>query len=371
MARESLKALLERLAAPMVLARPMTGGKVRCVACGHRCVIPPGSAGVCKVRFNRDGTLYGPRGYVAGLQDDPIEKKPFFHVLPGTRTLSFGMLGCDFHCGYCQNWITSQALRDEAALASPHPISAEEVVVRAKETGALTLTSTYNEPLITSEWAVEIFRMAKNAGLHTAYVSNGNNTEEVVRFIRPHLDFYKVDLKGFDDRGYRKLGGTLHNVLDGIARVYRAGLWLELVTLIVPGFNDSDEELTRVAGFIAELSPDIPWHVTAFHPDYRMQDRGYTPARTLMRAWGIGKAAGLHYVYPGNLPGQMADTENTRCPHCDAVVVERQGFTVLADHLREGTCPRCAAPIPGVWHSGDTPEAARHGRQGLVRALRL
>ncbi len=370
MARESLASLLERLAAPMALSQPMAGGKVRCVACGHRCVIPVGFAGVCKVRFNRDGTLYGPRGYVAGLQDDPIEKKPFFHALPGTRALSFGMLGCDFHCGYCQNWITSQALRDETALAPPHPISAEAVVVRAKAAGALTLTSTYNEPLITSEWAVEIFRLAKNAGLYTAYVSNGNNTEEVVEFIRPWLDFYKIDLKGFDDRSYRKLGGTLQHVLDGIERVYRAGLWLELVTLIVPGFNDSDEELTRMAGFIADLSPDIPWHVTAFHPDYRMQDKGNTPAATLLRAWHIGKAAGLHYVYPGNLPGQVADTENTHCPHCAAVVVQRRGFTVMADRLRDGACPRCAASIAGVWHSPGTREATRHGRQGLVRALR-
>ena len=354
MPHDSLKEQLERFAAPMSLGRQEEGGRVRCFACGHRCLIPPGREGVCKVRFNRDGVLYGPRGYVAGLQDDPIEKKPFFHALPGTRALSFGMLGCDFHCGYCQNWVTSQALRDEEAVSPFSPTSAEEIVVHAKGRGALTLTSTYNEPLITSEWAVEVFRMAKNAGLYTSYVSNGNSTDEVIRFIRPWVDFYKIDLKGFDDKRYRKLGGTLRNVLDGIERVYRAGMWMEIVTLIVPGFNDSETELAGIAGFIAELSPDIPWHVTAFHPDYRMNDNSRTPAGTLMGAYKLGKAAGLHFVYPGNLPGRVAGTENTYCPHCQALLVERFGFAVQQYRLRDGRCPQCEAEIAGHWHTPNT-----------------
>ena len=285
MSIDSLESALERHTAPMALGYEEGSGKVRCVACGHRCLIPDGRAGICKVRFNRRGILHGPWGYVSGLQDDPIEKKPFFHAVPGTRALSFGMLGCDFHCGYCQNWLTSQALRDAAAVAPYHPVSAEEIVVHTKRAGALTLTSTYNEPLITSEWAMEVFRLARNAGFFTAYVSNGNNTPEVIEYIRPYVDLYKIDLKGFDDKRYRKLGGTLQNVLDGIERVYRAGIWLELVTLLVPGFNDSDEELAGIAGFIAELSPAIPWHVTAFHPDYKMADTDRTPAATLMRAY--------------------------------------------------------------------------------------
>jgi pyruvate formate lyase activating enzyme len=368
---ESLKEALERYAAPMALGWAEEGGKVRCVACGHRCLIPEGRAGVCKVRFNKGGTLYGPRGYVAGLQDDPIEKKPFFHAVPGTRALSFGMLGCDFHCGYCQNWITSQALRDEEAVTPFHPISAEEIVVQAKGIGALTLTSTYNEPLITSEWAVEVFRMGKNAGLVTSYVSNGNNTPEVIEFIRPHVDLYKIDLKGFDDKRYRKLGGTLRNVLDGIERVYRSGMWLEIVTLIVPGFNDSDEELRGIASFLAELSPDIPWHVTAFHPDYKMTENRWTPAATLLRAYQIGKAAGLRFVYPGNLPGRVGSTENTYCPHCGALLVERIGFAVRGYHVREGRCPRCEAEIPGFWHTPRTLARLECSEYSRVRRVAL
>jgi pyruvate formate lyase activating enzyme len=362
--RESLQQTLERLAAPMALGIPEAGGpqssgpqfsgRVRCVACGHRCLIPPGRAGVCKVRFNRDGVLYGPRGYVAGLQDDPIEKKPFYHALPGTRALSFGMLGCDFHCGYCQNWVTSQALRDDDAGGSARPISAEEIVVRGKDVGALTITSTYNEPLITSEWAVEIFKMAKNAGLYTSFVSNGNNTDEVIDFIRPHVDFYKIDLKSFDDAHYRKLGGTLRNVLAGIERVYRAGMWLEVLTLVVPGFNDSDPELRGIAGFVADISPDIPWHVTAFHPDYKMNDRGGTPAAGLLRAVRHGEAAGLRYIYAGNLPGAVGRYENTHCPHCRALLVERRGFAVSRYLLEGGRCPQCHADIPGRWHTAAT-----------------
>jgi len=369
MNRETLQELLERLAAPMTLGWTEEGGRVRCVACGHRCLIPEGHAGICKVRFNRRGVLYGPRGYVAGLQDDPIEKKPFFHAVPGTRALSFGMLGCDFHCSYCQNWVTSQALRDEAALAQPHAISAEEIVVHAKATGALTVTSTYNEPLITSEWAVEVFKLAHNAGLVTSFVSNGNNTEEAIAYLRPHLDLYKIDLKGFDDKRYRKLGGTLQNVLDGIARVHAAGLWLEIVTLIVPGFNDSDAELRGMAGFLADLSPDIPWHVTAFHPDYRMDDVRGTPARTLLRAYEIGKAAGLRYIYPGNLPGAVGDTESTRCPHCGALLVERVGFAVRGYDLQDGHCPQCQAAIPGFWHTSATLPRLERSRSASVRRV--
>jgi pyruvate formate lyase activating enzyme len=264
------------------------------------------------------------------------------------------MLGCDFHCGYCQNWVTSQALRDEAALAPARPISAEEIVVHARRVGALTLTSTYNEPLITAEWAVEVFKLARNAGLVTSFVSNGNSTDEVIAHLRPHLDLYKIDLKGFDDRRYRSQGGTLRNVLDGIERVHKAGLWLEVVTLIVPGFNDGEDELRGMAGFLAELSPDIPWHVTAFHPDYRMSGTAGTPARTLLRAYELGRAAGLRYVYPGNLPGRVGGTESTACPHCGTLLVERVGFAVRAYHLREGCCPTCQAPIPGFWHTPAT-----------------
>src|SRR5207245_2774425 len=196
------------------LYEKLPSGRVRCFACGHRCLIPPGQDGICRVRFNREGTLYVPWGYVGVLQLDPVEKKPFFHALPGSLAMSFGMLGCDYHCGYCQNWVTSQALRDPNAVAPPHQLTAEQFVDVSLKQGARIVTSTYNEPLITSEWAVEIFKLARSAGLKTSYVSNGNGTPEVLEYIRPWVDLYKVDLKSFQDRNYRKLGGVLKNVLD-------------------------------------------------------------------------------------------------------------------------------------------------------------
>ena len=349
-AENTLRDRLEALAGPMELARAEPNARVRCVACGHRCLIPEGRQGICKVRFNRGGTLYGPRGYTAGLALDPIEKKPFFHVHPGSEALSFGMLGCDFHCGYCQNWVTSQALRDPGASAGIQPVTPEEIVRLAARHRARVVTSTYNEPLITGEWAVEVFRLAKPEGLVTAFVSNGNNTPEAIDYLRPWLDLCKIDLKGFDDKSYRSLGGTLQNVLDGIERVYRAGMWMELVTLVVPGFNDDPGELAELAGFIAALSPDIPWHVTAFHPDYKMRGPPPTTPDILRRAHGAGKDAGLRYVYAGNLPGRLAGLENTVCPHCSELLVERVGFRVLQDRLVGGHCPQCQAEIPGRWN---------------------
>jgi pyruvate formate lyase activating enzyme len=271
----TLKDVLTRLTVEGELYERLPDQRVRCYACGHSCLIPEGRDGVCKVRFNRGGTLFVPSGYVAtSLQVDPIEKKPFFHVMPGARTLSFGMLGCDYHCSYCQNWITSQAIRDPGAVAAPARVSAEEIVRAALAHQAPIITSTYNEPLITSEWAVSVFKLAKARGLKTAYVSNGNATPEVLDYLRPWLDLYKVDLKGFDDKSYRKLGGKLETVLNTIRLLVEKGFWVEVVTLLVPGFNDSDGELRGLARFLAGVSRDIPWHVTAFHPDYKMTDRG-------------------------------------------------------------------------------------------------
>jgi len=324
--------------------------RVRCFACGHRCLILDGHDGICRVRFNRGGTLYVPHGYFAAVQCDPIEKKPFFHALPGTRAMSFGMLGCDLHCGYCQNWITSQALRDPASLAPPIPMTARQFVQLARDHGARTVTSTYNEPLITSEWAAEVFREARRHGLRTSYVSNGNATPEVLRYLHDLVDFYKVDLKTFQDRRYRELGGTLDKILRGIEMIHAHGFWLEVVTLFIPGFNDSETEMRQIARFLAAISPDIPWHCTAFHPDYKMTDRDRTSVDTLRHACEIGKEEGLRFVYAGNLPGRVGDWENTRCPQCGELLIERFGFQVLANRLTAaGQCPRCATPIPGRW----------------------
>jgi pyruvate formate lyase activating enzyme len=331
------------------LVEKLPDGRLRCYSCGHRCPIPEGREGVCRVRYNEGGVLRVPWGYIGALQCDPIEKKPFFHALPGSDALSFGMLGCDLHCAYCQNWFTSQSIRDPEAVGAPRDIEPGDLAELAEQSGAPTVVSTYNEPLITSEWAVEIFREARRRGLHTAYVSNGNGTPQVLDYIRPWVDFYKVDLKSMDDKHYRQLGGVLDNVLQTIRGIYERGIWLEVLTLVIPGFNDSEDELRRAAAFVASVSRDIPWHVTAFHPDYKMTDRGATPVAKLVRAAEIGVEEGLRYVYAGNLPGRVGKWENTRCPSCAATLIERWGFEVIANRLIGGSCPDCGTPIPGRW----------------------
>lgn len=334
------------------LALPGENDSVTCVACGHRCTLLPGRSGVCRVRFNHDGELRAPAGYVAGVQIDPIEKKPFFHAYPARDALSFGMLGCDLHCGYCQNWVTSQSLRDRAAVARPNFCSPEKLVTLAVENRVPVMVSTYNEPLITADWAVEIFKLARAEGIVCGFVSNGNATPEVLEFIRPYVDLYKVDLKSFNDRNYRRLGGVLQNVLDTIQRLVDMKFWVEIVTLVVPGFNDGDDELKRMADFLASVSIDLPWHVTAFHPDYKMTDTARTPAETLLRAYEFGKSAGLRYIYPGNLPGGVGERENTFCPTCDQWIIRRRGFVVLENRMQPGgTCPFCGTAVPGVWEA--------------------
>jgi pyruvate formate lyase activating enzyme len=304
---------------------------------------------VCRVRFNEGGTLMAPAGYVAGVQVDPIEKKPFYHAYPGRDALSFGMLGCDLHCGYCQNWVTSQSLRDESAIGRPNYCKPEQLVELAVSHEVPVIVSTYNEPLITADWAVEIFKLARAEGIVCGFVSNGNATPEVLEFIRPYVDLYKVDLKTFQDIRYRELGGTLQNVLDTIRLLTEMEFWVEIVTLIVPGFNDGDDELKGMADFLVDVSPDLPWHVTAFRPDYKMTDPDRTPAETLLRAYDIGKAAGLRYVYPGNLAGAVGTRENTYCPSCEALLIRRRGFFVEENRMKGSCCPSCGTNIPGVW----------------------
>jgi len=324
--------------------------QVRCYACAHRCLIKEGLRGICKVRYNRGGTLMVPRGYVGALQCDPIEKKPFFHAFPGTDALTFGMLGCDLHCSYCQNWVTSQALRDPGALSEPMDVRPRQLVDIAQRQEASVVATSYNEPLITSEWAVEVFKEARPRGFMTAYISNGNATREVLEYIRPFTDLYKIDLKSFRDKNYRSLGGKLENIVNGVRMVHEMGFWLEIVTLIIPGFNDSDEELGDIAHFLAGLSPSIPWHVTAFHKDYRMQDPDNTTPQTLLRAAAIGEAAGLQYIYAGNLPGRVGRYEDTRCPSCQTALVRRFGYRILEDRLTgNGICHHCGFKIPGIW----------------------
>ncbi|RMG30412.1 MAG: AmmeMemoRadiSam system radical SAM enzyme [Methanobacteriota archaeon] len=322
---------------------------LQCLACAHQCKIAPGKKGICQVRFNEDGKLYVPYGYIASWQVDPIEKKPFFHAYPGASALSYGMLGCDLHCSYCQNWQISQTLRDENAGTNPIEATPEQIVDSAIRFGARAVVSTYNEPLITSEWSRDVFELAKKNGLATGYVSNGNATPEVLDFIRPVTDLYKIDLKTFNDKNYRALGTSLEKVLNGIKEVYKRKFWLEIVTLLIPGFNDSPEEIHQMAEFLADISTDIPWHITAFHPDYKMNDKRYTSAKDLIKAGTIAKEHGIKFVYLGNIRG-LEDWENTICPNCNTTLIRRDVFRIKDYAITEkGTCPECNTKIPGIW----------------------
>lgn len=368
----TLANLLDSLTAEGELYEALPDGSVRCFACGHRCLVRPERRGICQVRFNRGGELRVPWGYVAALQSDPIEKKPFFHVLPGSEALTFGMLGCDFHCEFCQNWVSSQALRDpesEWAGQLVRKISPEQVVAYARQAGAKIVASSYNEPLITTEWAVAIFKPAVQAGLKCVYISNGNATPEVLDYLRPYLSGLKIDLKTMQDKQYRQLGGVLQHVLDSILLAHEMGIWVEVVTLVVPGFNDSTEELMDAARYIASVSADIPWHVTAFHPDYKLTDMPPTSSKTILRAAEVGEESGLKFVYAGNVTGRAGTYENTRCPNCQATLIERYGYTIHDYHITaQGSCYKCGTTIPGIWH--EKPSDVHLEGLGMPKILR-
>ena len=363
---------LEKFAAPAAeeLCRRLEDGRIECLACGHRCRIAEGRSGVCRVRRVEGGVLRRPSGTVAGLACDPIEKKPFYHAYPGRDALTFGMLGCNFHCDYCQNWETSQALKDPETRAGLLEISAAEIVQAAVSSGARAIVSSYNEPLITADWAVEVFRLAKPRGLACGFVSNGHATPEVLSYLRPYAELFKVDLKGFREETYRRLGGRLSTVVDSIRKLKELGYWVEVVTLVVPGLNDDPGELREMARFLAGVDPDIPWHVTAFHPDYRMLDRERTPPRALFEAWEIGRESGLRFVYPGNIAGFGDDRENTYCPGCGDLLIRRSGFAVLENRMAGGACPRCGREIPGRWEEAPPRRSAGLGLPRRVRAGR-
>ena len=326
---------------------------VICNLCAHRCYIPAGRAGICKVRENRAGRLYTlVYDRIIALGIDPIEKKPFFHFLPSTRSYSIATVGCNFHCRFCQNWEISQMPRDHQGAILGHMCSPPDIVRDALDAGCETIAYTYTEPTIFFELAYDTARLAAEAGLKNVFVSNGYMTEEALRKIQPYLHAANIDLKGFDDKRHRRLcGAKLQPVLDSIRLIKKLGIWLEVTTLVIPGHNDSDSELRQIALFLNEVGPEIPWHLSAFFPSYKLLQAAPTDRATLLRAWQIGKDAGLRYVYCGNLPG--LGHEDTHCFRCGKTLIERAGFYVGRNRLKDGSCPYCQTPIDGTWKNNN------------------
>ena len=338
-----------------LLYAKLSDDRVRCSLCSHRCLVASGHKGTCLVRENRDGTLYT---LVYGLPlseaVDPIEKKPLFHFYPGSTAFSIATAGCNFRCTFCQNWSISQMPRERGQILGQQT-SPEEVVTAARRLGSRSIAYTYTEPTIFFEYSYDIARLAHEVGIASVYVTNGYMTPEMLELFQgvggahePWLDAANVDLKAFRDETYRRVcGARLQPVLDALQKMVELGVWLEVTTLVVPGLNDSEGELRDLAAFIAgHLGRQVPWHVSRFHPDYRMQDSTPTPRSTLQRAYELGREAGLHYVYVGNLP--TAGLEDTHCPDCGQCVIERRGFQVTRRSTAGGRCAACHALLHGV-----------------------
>lgn len=324
------------------------GNKVKCGLCRFRCLIGDGGRGICAVRENRGGTLYTlVYGKAVAEHVDPIEKKPLYHFLPGSRSYSVATVGCNFRCLHCQNYSISQAPRDSLSIAGSE-LPPESIVAKALAAGCRSISYTYTEPTIFYEYAHDTAVLAHAAGLKNVFVTNGYITPEALAHIRPFLDAANIDLKGFSEKFYQEVvHAMLHEVLDSIVEFKRQGVWIELTTLIIPGWNDADDELQGIARFIAEeVGVETPWHVTQFYPTYKLTDRPVTPIATLRRAREIGLAAGLRYVYEGNVPGEGG--ENTWCPSCGELLVRRIGFSIGENRIRDGKCPGCTTVVDGV-----------------------
>ncbi len=326
----------------------LSDNRVQCRLCAHHCTIALGGHGVCGVRQNREGTLYSlVYGQLISQAVDPIEKKPLFHFHPGSRALSIATVGCNLRCAFCQNAEISQMPRDEGRIMGRRTLPSA-VIEAARRSGSRSIAYTYTEPTIFYEYAYDVSVPAHEAGIANVFVTNGYMTRDMLQAYHPYLDAANVDLKAFRDEFYREVcGARLQPVLDSLKLMKEQGVWVEVTTLVIPGHNDDPGELRDIAHFIAcELGPGTPWHVSRFHPTYRLTDAPPTPAATLRRAYDIGREAGLHYVYIGNLPGLQG--EDTLCPQCNRTVIARYGFTVEEQHLQNGACAYCGARIDGV-----------------------
>ncbi len=322
--------------------------KVKCKLCSHRCVIAEGKLGRCQVRKNINGTLYSLNyDKVCSANPDPIEKKPLFHFQPGTRSFSIATMGCNFRCDFCQNWQISQ-MAIESGRIDGEPITPEQIVEGAVRSGCKSIAYTYTEPTVFMELCDDCGRLAKERGLTNVFVSNGYQTTEAIDFAQDWLDGINVDLKAFSEGYYKRLcKASLPPVLDTISYIAnQTNIWLEITTLLVPDENDSEDELKQLADFIVtKAGADVPWHISRFHPQYKYLNSVPTPIESLERAYNIGREAGLHYVYLGNVPG--AKSESTFCYNCGRMLIERVGYRILANHVKNSCCPDCGTKIAG------------------------
>lgn len=331
-----------------ILYSKLSNNRVQCGICSHRCVIHQGRRGICGVRENKNGVLYS-LVYKTLIADnvDPIEKKPFYHFLPGSFSYSIATVGCNFRCDFCQNSQISQMPRSTLMIMGEDTEPAT-IVRRAKANSCQTISYTYTEPTVYLETVLETAKFASQEGLKNILVTNGFMTAEALELIAPFISAANVDLKSFREDYYKKLcGGRLQPVLDSLKKMKQMGIWLEITTLLVPGLNDSDEELKEITAFIAALGLEIPWHISRFHPQFKMPDRAVTPVEALHRARRFGLDAGLRYVYSGNAPGD--EGENTCCPNCGNPLLERRGFTIIRNNLQDAACARCGKKLEGIF----------------------
>lgn len=331
-----------------MLYERLTEGKVRCNLCAHRCLIFPGQRGICRVRENRDGSLYSlVYGRLVSRAVDPIEKKPLFHFHPASASYSIATVGCNFHCRQCQNWEISQYPREHEDEIVGGRFTPEEIAADAVRYRCQSISYTYVEPTVFFEFAYDTSKLARERGLANVFVSNGYLTKEATEMIAPYLDAINIDIKAFQDATYRRYyGATLRPVLDTVKLMHNLGVWVEVTTLVIPTVNDSEDELRQIARFLKSVDLAIPWHVTRFYPNYKLLDLPPTPVGTLRRAREIGSEEGLRYIYEGNVPGEGG--ENTYCHNCGALLISRWGFSISQYRVRDGRCAKCGAELAGV-----------------------